>query len=565
MCPMGKTNRKLRPESNQRKVAYYIRCSTEEQNESPEGTIKNQEERLALTLKLKNQMGEGYGNHVGTYTDVKSGKDMNRTELRRLLRDIEHGSVDVVMVTELSRLSRSIKDFSEIWEFMLAHGCQFLSLRENFDTSTASGEMMLFSLANFSQYERRQTSERVSANMEARARRGLWNGGVLPMGYEPDPDNRGNLRIIEADAKTVRTAFHALITQGSVSAAAKWLNANGSRYGSELRGGGFRPRLKHFTFDSLYRMLSNPVYIAIRPVKSKTATEGVKAVWPPIIDESTFSEAQAVLLAGKKQKTGRESRYPYLFSARISCEECGQILVGKSAYGNSGKVGYYEHGSQVKREQTIEVKSDRCQPFRVPAKKLEERAWKEVVAILEGVQREKLFDALQKLERNQSPSHSLEKKNQEKSATEGKIANLARRIGELPEGIPADPLYAEMRTLAGTNTRLENEIRALEQKNPAQEIASESQLTRLFERIRTSLRAPEVIDAETKRKVIQALIHQIVITRIGFKMHFYVGSDQIKKGERRLETVRSPLKSYEKTQAEKISVPGSFKSLNGGP
>ena len=96
---MEKMNRKLRPEGNQRKVAYYIRCSTEEQNESPEGTIKNQEERL--------------------------------------LRDIENGAVDVVMVTELSRLSRSIKDFSELWEFMQTHGCQFLSLRESFDTSTA--------------------------------------------------------------------------------------------------------------------------------------------------------------------------------------------------------------------------------------------------------------------------------------------------------------------------------------------------------------------------------------------------------------------------------------------
>ncbi len=190
----------LRPDAEPKRVAFYVRCSTEEQNESPEGTIKNQEERLLATLRLKNQMaGEGaaYGSHVGTYIDVKSGKDMNRPELRRLLQAIEKGAVDVVMVTELSRLSRSIKDFSEIWEFMQKCGCQFLSLRENFDTSTASGEMMLYSLANFSQYERRQTSERVSANMEARARRGLWNGGVVPMGYEPDPENRGSLRIVE--------------------------------------------------------------------------------------------------------------------------------------------------------------------------------------------------------------------------------------------------------------------------------------------------------------------------------------------------------------------------------
>jgi hypothetical protein len=157
-------------------------------------------------------------------------------------------------------------------------GCQFLSLRENFETSTASGEMMLYSLANLSQYERRQTSERVSANMEARARRGLWNGGVVPMGYEPDPNKRGSLRIVEDEAKTVRAAFRALIDQGSVTGAARWLNSNGYRSGAELRGGGFRSRLRHFIFDSLYRVLLNPVYIAQRKVKSKSGEELARAV-----------------------------------------------------------------------------------------------------------------------------------------------------------------------------------------------------------------------------------------------------------------------------------------------
>jgi site-specific DNA recombinase len=172
----------------ERKVAYYIRCSTEEQAENPDGTIKNQEERLNLALRVRQESGGFSGKRIGVYCDAgRSGKDMNLPELKRLLKDIERGEVSLVMVTELSRLSRSIKDFSEIWEFMQGAGCAFLSLRENFDTSNAAGEMMLYSLANFAQFERRQTSERVAANFEARAKRGLWNGGVLPLGYEPDP------------------------------------------------------------------------------------------------------------------------------------------------------------------------------------------------------------------------------------------------------------------------------------------------------------------------------------------------------------------------------------------
>ena len=297
---METTIKTKRPNTSDRKVAFYLRCSTEEQNENPEGTIKNQEERLALTLKLKNQAGSGLGTYSATYCDIKSGKDMKRPEFKRLLRDIEQGHINVVMVTEVSRISRSLKDFTEVWEFMQKHDCKILSLREDFDTTTAAGEMMLYSIANFAQFERRQTSERVSANFEARAKRGLWNGGCLPMGYEPDPVNRGSLRIVEDEAVTVRAAFDALITHGSVTNACKWLNENQHNFGTELRGGGGKSRLKHFTFDSLFRMLKNKVYIGVRTFKTKEGLQEGVGAWPPMIDLEIFNDAQRVLLAGKK-------------------------------------------------------------------------------------------------------------------------------------------------------------------------------------------------------------------------------------------------------------------------
>ena len=153
--------------------------------------------------------------------------------------------------------------------------------------------------------------------------------------------------------------------------------------------------------------------------------------------------------------------------------------------------------------------------------------------------------------------HSLETKNKEKAAGGEKIANLARRISELPAGVPAEPFYAEMRTLAGVNTRLDSEIRSLEQTNPFQKIETESQLDKLFAKMRGQIPVSIEIPSETKRKVIQALVHQVVITKKGFKMHFYVGVDQVKKGERGC----SPMKSLQK----EISVPGSLKDLNGGP
>jgi site-specific DNA recombinase len=370
----------------ERRVAYYLRVSTEEQAENPEGSIKNQEERLKLALAFKNAGDTRCGTLEGVYCDIgRSGKDMNRPELQRLLNAIERGDINLVMVSELSRLSRSIRDFSQMWEFMQVHGCGFMSLRENFDTSTAAGEMMLYSIANFAQFERRQTSERVSANFLSRAQRGLWNGGVLPLGYTPDPDQKGSLKIIEEEAEVVRAAFRALLDQGSVSAAAKWLNQKGYSYRAPLRGGGGKPRNRHFTFDSLYRLLSNPSYIGVRQIRVKNkAPQSTQAVWPAMIDEATFKKAQALLEAGRRQKTGRESRYPYLLSTRIVCGQCQAPLVGVSAYGKTTKVPYYGHGTQVKREQLVTGLKARCAPFRIPGKKIEARVWDEVLSLIES-------------------------------------------------------------------------------------------------------------------------------------------------------------------------------------
>jgi len=209
------------------KIAAYIRVSTEEQAENPEGSIKNQEERIRQAVQFKNLDGP-FGEIAHVFVDrAKSGKDTNRPALQGLLAAISRKEVSLVLVTELSRLSRSIKDFASIWELMQKHGCSFMSLRENFDTTTAAGEMVLYSLANIAQFERKQVSERVSANFRARAERGLYNGGVLPIGYKLIPSQPGFLAVDEPQAELVKQCFRTFLDQGSLSQAAKWLNANG--------------------------------------------------------------------------------------------------------------------------------------------------------------------------------------------------------------------------------------------------------------------------------------------------------------------------------------------------
>jgi len=276
-------------------IGLYIRVSTEEQAENPEGSIKNQEQRLREAVTFRNKHSN-FGQIFNVYVDAGiSAKDMNRPALQSMLIDMSAQKINLIMVTEISRLSRNNRDFLNMWDMMSEVKCSFMSLREDFDTTTAAGEMLLFQLMNFAQFERKQTSERVSANILARASRGLYNGGTIPLGYKKYYTKNGSLDIDEPHATTVRTAFEAFLREGSLSRAARWMNDNGYKAKAHLEGGGSRMRIGHFTVDNLQAIIRNKAYIGIKTYTQKGEVKEVKAVWEPIVDEMIFQRANEKL------------------------------------------------------------------------------------------------------------------------------------------------------------------------------------------------------------------------------------------------------------------------------
>ena len=184
-----------------RRIGLYLRVSTEEQARIQDGSLVSQRRRLEEYVEGQNRREAGWGAIVDVYSDEgKSAKDMNRPQFQRLIQDIKTGRISLVLTTELSRLSRSIKDFCEVWDFFKKSNASFITLRENFDT-TAAGEMMVFNMINFAQFERKQTAERISANWQSRAKRGLWNGGTIPLGFDRNPKNAGELIPNHEEAK----------------------------------------------------------------------------------------------------------------------------------------------------------------------------------------------------------------------------------------------------------------------------------------------------------------------------------------------------------------------------
>ncbi|MBI2645629.1 MAG: recombinase family protein [Deltaproteobacteria bacterium] len=274
-----------------KKIALYIRVSTEEQAENPEGSLKSQEQRLREHVSRRNE-SESWGEIKGVFIERgKSGKDTNRPELQKMLLGIKSSLFELVLMTEISRLSRSTRDFCNMFDLFRSHNCQILSLREQFDTTTAAGEMMMHMLMNFAQFERQQTAERVKANSRARAKRGLYNGGISPLGYISDIQNKGRLLIVEEEAKVIKECFKTFLEKGSLVPAVQDLNKRGFSP-KKIKVGSNKKYLRasYFTTDYLYRVLTNPVYIAKKRFVEDGKEHLVPAQWPAIIDEKTFCQ-----------------------------------------------------------------------------------------------------------------------------------------------------------------------------------------------------------------------------------------------------------------------------------
>lgn len=521
------------------KIGLYIRVSTEEQAENPEGSIKNQEERLRAAVQLKN-MEAPFGEIAGVFVDrARSGKDTNRPELQRLLRAIQGREISLVMVSELSRLSRSMKDFAQIWELMQANSCDFYSLRESFDTTTAAGEMVLFTIANIAQFERKQVSERVAANMASRASRGLYNGGRIAVGYKRVPDQPGLLQIDEEYAPTIHASFRAMIDQGSLASAAKWLNANGFKLKRDKDGGGSRLRLGHFTVENLHDVVKNRGYLGLRQVREKGQTKEVKALWPAIIEEETFDRVKEILTKNRRRlKPERYNRYPYLLSQLVTCETCGGSLCGKSAHGNSGKIPYYEHGWLTKRNGCMVKPAFNCKPFRIPGRILEPLVWEQIERLLSQREfaEEVLARARNKLASDEAQDR-LKKAETKIRSTQEQVELLAERLGTLPKSISPETIYRQMEKLQAQKIEDERLFQTLRLDLGGKDSVAEfSEYARFLDAVQ---KLKDATQADSGRaKVVKALVHKVGVTPGGFKIYFRVGQDKI-KGE--LATAGSPL------------------------
>src|SRR5918993_969794 len=196
------------------RCAIYTRVSTDHGLEQEFNSLDAQRE--AAEAYIKSQAHEGWRLVPARYADGGfSGGSMDRPALQQLLSDIRARMVDVVVVYKVDRLTRSLADFAKLVELFDAHGVSFVSVTQAFNTTTSMGRLTLNVLLSFAQFEREVTGERIRDKIAASKKKGIWMGGVVPLGYRVE--DRA-LHIVEDHAILIRRLFASYLELGSVSA-----------------------------------------------------------------------------------------------------------------------------------------------------------------------------------------------------------------------------------------------------------------------------------------------------------------------------------------------------------
>lgn len=278
------------------RCAIYTRKSTEEGLEQDFNSLDAQREACAAFIS--SQKHEGWKAIPDSYDDGGfSGGNVNRPALKRMMADIKAGKVDTIVVYKIDRLTRSLADFAKMVEVFDQHKVSFVSVTQQFNTTTSMGRLTLNVLLSFAQFEREVTGERIRDKIAASKAKGMWMGGNVALGYKVEDRQ---LVVHESEAQLVRHIFQRYTELQSVQQLRDDLTASGHRTRicqtkNGPRGGGV------FAIGPLHHILTNRLYLGDITHKGKVH----KGNHPAIIEKSLWDRVQAIRSANRQ---GHEHR-----------------------------------------------------------------------------------------------------------------------------------------------------------------------------------------------------------------------------------------------------------------
>lgn len=319
------------------RCAIYTRKSTEEGLDQAFNSLDAQRE--ACEAYVKSQAAEGWVLVQTAYDDGGfSGGNMDRPALQKLLADVDAGWIDTIVVYKIDRLTRALSDFARIVERLDRRGASFVSVTQAFNTTTSMGRLTLNVLLSFAQFEREVTGERIRDKIAASKKKGMWMGGVPPLGYDLpiDPTTRA-LVVNELEAEHVRTLYRLYLELGSVSALAERLRADGwltrvriSRKGTQSGG-------VSYSRGALFHLLKNRIYLG-EIVHGDLAMPGRHTA---IVDADLFDRVQQQLKRNAVIHSERPLRSADLPLKGLIHDADGNRMSPSFGYGRGGKIYRY--------------------------------------------------------------------------------------------------------------------------------------------------------------------------------------------------------------------------------
>ncbi len=395
------------------RCAIYTRKSSDEGLDQDFNSLDAQAE--ACAAYIASQRHEGWVVGKTRYDDGGiSGGTLERPALQRLLADIDAGQVQMVVVYKIDRLTRSLADFAKLVERFDAASCSFVSVTQAFNTASSMGRLTLNVLLSFAQFEREVTAERIRDKIAASKKKGLWMGGVPPLGYDPHPDPKTRGLVITADeAETVRTIFALYDDLGCLNAVMRRANDLGLRSKRHSFKSGRVQGGNPFSRGQIYALLRNQIYIGKIRHKARV-WDGQHA---PIVEESLWQRVQEKLQAASARPRGRKGDGDHLGTGRVA------LLTGKLRDDTGDRLTpthTRRHGRQIRYYVSNRLISGGTDPhgWRLPAAALEQAVADTIATHLVALARDHRICAEADL--------------QQSEAVKGKVRHLAALLADGP-------------------------------------------------------------------------------------------------------------------------------------
>jgi DNA invertase Pin-like site-specific DNA recombinase len=340
------------------RCAIYTRKSSEEGLEQGFNSLDAQRE--ACEAFVLSQQHEGWKAIPTMYDDGGySGGNIERPALKQLLIDIDQKKVNVVVVYKVDRLTRSLADFAKIVELFDAKGISFVSVTQQFNTTSSMGRLTLNVLLSFAQFEREVTGERIRDKIAASKQKGMWMGGTAPIGYV---GHERTLVIDEAHVALIRSLYERYLVLGSIRALKMDLDAQHIFAPLRYRVSGNVFGGKPFSRGNLQRILTNPVYTG----KMVHFTKVFLGQHPAIIDQALWDAVQAKIAGNKQNHEQRPKAASDSLLSGIIYDSDGQRLSPSHSQKQSKRFRYYISLALVNNS-AVATK----QGLRLPAQELE--------------------------------------------------------------------------------------------------------------------------------------------------------------------------------------------------